>query len=386
MGRYAYHGQEVLYRNGKLVGFNAGYGAYAEHESHYLGDEQRKQKKLIDKNKNHPFNGEIVENPKAVQMMEFSDGNVWITNDSLFNYRLMQKTEEERNEIKEKYLHNEDRKRTERAMERAMLEFGGRELDAPEVVALWSAGWHGGGNFDLISTTEQSSEMLRKLYEEMQKGNVAISSDYSFMFKDRGLSFVLLDQLTQQDLTMKEYADHREELGKKFQKEYREYVDGEGLGEFEVKYPVGFWNLQISGLNQTDKGLVPEFYLELYHTNHGDWDNDSCLFNVPHYMSGDEIKFLVPIAKSEEFITFADNHSKEEIEEYINTQLENYHEQQRLAQEQEYQIGEDSLNSIAGEQRTENIERKSSSLKEKIEKWLNPDRENDKNKPDGRGE
>lgn len=103
-------------------------------------------------------------------------------------------------------------------------------------------------------------------------------------------------------------------------------------------------------------------------------------------MSGDEIKFLVPIAKSEEFITFADNHSKEEIEEYINTQLENYHEQQRLAQEQEYQIGEDSLDSIAEEQRTENIERKSSSLREKIEKWLNPDRENDKNKPDGRGE
>ena len=382
MGRYAYHGQEVLERNGELVGFNAGYGFYGEHESHYLGDEQRKQKKLIDKNKNHPFNGEIVENPNAVHMIEFSDGNVWLTNDSYFNYRLMQKTEEERNAIKESYLHNEDRKRTEKEM----LEFGGRELDAPEVVALWSAGWNGGGDFDLISTTEQSSEMLRKLYEEIQKGNVAISSDYSFMFKDRGLSFVLLDKLTQQDLMMKEYVDHREELGKKFQKEYREFVDNEGLGEFEVKYPVGFWNLQISGLNQTDKGLIPEFYLELYHTNHGDWDNNSCLFNVPHYMSGDEIKFLVPIAKSEEFITFADNHSKEEIEEYINTQLENYHEQQRLAQEQEYQIGEDSLDSIAGEQRTENIERKSSSLREKIEKWLNPDRENNKNKPDGRGE
>ena len=382
MGRYAYRGQEVLYRNGKLVAFNAGYGAHTEHESHYLGYEQRKRKKLIDKNKNHPFNGEIVENPNAVQMMEFNDGNVWITNDSLFNYQLMQKTEKERNEIKEKYLHNEDRKKTEKVM----LEFGGRELDAPEVVALWNASCHGDGNFDLISTTEQSSEMLRKLYEEMQKGNVAISSDYSFMFKDRGLSFVLLDQLTQQDLMMKEYVDYREELGKKFQKEYREFVDGEGLGEFEVKYPVGFWNLQISGLNQTDKGLVPEFYLELYHTNHGDWDNDSCLFNVPRYMSGDEIKFLVPIAKSEEFITFADNHSKEEIEEYLNTQLENYHEQQRLAQEQEYQIGEDSLDSIAGEQRSENIERKSSSLREKIKKWLNPDRENDKNKPDGREE
>ena len=94
----------------------------------------------------------------------------------------------------------------EKDTEEEMLEFGGRELDAPEVVALWSAGWNGGGDFDLISTTEQSSEMLRKLYEEIQKGNVAISSDYSFMFKDRGLSFVLLDKLTQQDLMMKEYG------------------------------------------------------------------------------------------------------------------------------------------------------------------------------------
>ena len=314
-------------------------------------------------------------------MMKFSDGNVWITNDSLYYYRLMQKTEEERREIVDKYINNDDRKRTEEFMS----SFGGK-VDSPEVIALWSAGWNGGGNFDLISTTEQSSEVLKKLYEEMQKGNVAISSDYSFMFKDRGLSFVLLDQLTKQDLMMKEYVDHKEELGKKFQKEYREFVDGEGLGEFEVKYPVGFWNLQISGLNQTDKGLVPEFYLELYHTNHGDWDNDSCLFNVPHHMSGDEIKFLVPIAKSEEFITFADSHSKEEIEEYINAQLENYHEQQRLAQEQEYQIGADSLEDIATGQRTETVEKRSSSLKDKIGKWLHPDRENDKDKSEEKGE
>ena len=271
-------------------------------------------------------------------------------------------------------------------IEREFLSFAEGKINAPEIIALWSAGWNGGGNFDLISTTEQSSEVLKKLYEEMQKGNVAISSDYSFMFKDRGLSFVLLDQLTKQDLMMKEYMDHREELGKKFQKEYREFVNSEGLGEFEVKYPVGFWNLQISGLNQTDKGLVPEFYLELYHTNHGDWDNDSCLFNVPHHMSGDEIKFLVPIAKSEEFITFADSHSKEEIEEYINAQLENYHEQQRLAQEQEYQIGADSLENIATEQRTETVEKRSSSLKDKIGKWLHPDRENDKDKSEEKGE
>ena len=248
MSRYAYHGQEVLERDGKLVGFNAGYGFYAEHESHYLGEEQRKPKKIIDKNKNHPFNGEIVENPNAVHMMEFSDGNVWITNDQMNYYRLMKKTEEERREIMDGYINNDDRKRTDELM----ASFGGK-VDSPEVIALWNAGWNGGGNFDLISTTEQSSEVLKKLYEEMQKGNVAISSDYSFMFKDRGLSFVLLDQLTQEDLMNKQLVDHRDEMARQFQQEYREYLAKEGLEESVVigkggKYPAEFWNVQIHNL------------------------------------------------------------------------------------------------------------------------------------------
>ena len=46
MGRYAYHGQEVLKRDGKLVGFNAGYGFYSEHERGYSGIEQKKPKKI----------------------------------------------------------------------------------------------------------------------------------------------------------------------------------------------------------------------------------------------------------------------------------------------------------------------------------------------------
>lgn len=248
MGRYAYHGQEVLERDGKLVGFNAGYGFYAEHESDYSGEEQTKPKKLIDKNKNHPFNGEIVENPNAVHMMEFSDGNVWITNDSWNYYSLMKKTEEERREIMDRYINNDDRKRTEEFMSSF-----GRKVDSPEVVALWYAGFNGGGNFDLISTNEHSSDLLRKLHKEMQKGNVAISSDYSFMFKDRGLSFVLLDQLTQEDLMNKQLVDHRDEMARQFQQEYREYLAKEGLEESVVigkggKYPAEFWNVQIHNL------------------------------------------------------------------------------------------------------------------------------------------
>lgn len=253
MGRYAYHGQEVLKRDGKLVGFNAGYGFYSEHESGYTGEEQMKSKKIIDKNKNHPFNGEIVENSQAINLMEFSDGNVWLTNDGWNYASLMRKTEEERHEIMDRYINNDDRKRNEEFMPKF-----GADMDSPEVVALWYAGFNGGGNFDLISTNEQSSELIKALYAEMQKGNVAISSDYSFMFKDRGLSFVLLDKLTQEDLMNKQLVDNRDEMARQFQKEYREYLQREGLDESICmgqggKYPAEFWNVQISDLETNIK-------------------------------------------------------------------------------------------------------------------------------------
>ena len=233
MGRYAYHGQEVLKRDGKLVGFNAGYGFYAEHESGYTGEEQMKSKKIIDKNKNHPFNGEIVENPQSINLMEFSDGSVWLTNDGWNYASLMRKTEEERHEIMDRYINNDDRKRNEEFMSKI-----GANMDSPEVVALWYAGFNGGGNFDLISTNEQSSELIKTLYAEMQKGNVAISSDYRLMNK--------------------QLVDHRDEMARQFQKEYREYLQKEGVDESVCigkggKYPAEFWNVQISDLETNIK-------------------------------------------------------------------------------------------------------------------------------------
>ena len=134
---------------------------------------------------------------------------------------LMRKTEEERHEIMDTYINNDDRKRTEEFMSKLDT-----NIDSPEVIALWYAGFHGAGNFDLISTNEQSSELIKRLYDEMKKGNVAISSDYSFMFKDRGLSFVLLDQLTQEDLMNKQLVDHRDEMARTISKRiYRIFTE-----------------------------------------------------------------------------------------------------------------------------------------------------------------
>lgn len=215
MGRYAHFGQEVLKRNGKLVGVNVGFGFFAEHTESYKGPEQRKTEKNIDKNKNHPFKGEIVENPQAIYLMELSDGRVWLTNNEIAYASVMRKNEEERSEYVDGFSNDDDKIRLEEKMAKR-----GDEIDSPEILALWSSGFLGGeGKFDLISTNKQTSELIKTLYAEIQKENVAISSNYSFMFKNKGLSFVLLDQLTKEDLMNKQLEDHRNELKRKPYKE-----------------------------------------------------------------------------------------------------------------------------------------------------------------------
>lgn len=212
MSRYAYHGQEVLERDGKFVGFNAGYGLCAEHDAAYVGEEQEKARNFKDTYKDHPFHDEIIKNPKAVNLVHFSDGNVWLTNDE-WNYTiLMKKTEEEKLKVLSNYLHNEDRQKTEENFKSL-----GIKAPSPSVVALWTTGLDGmQGHFDLLSTNEKSSAMLQNLYAEMQKGNVAVSSDYSFLFQDRGLSFVLIDQLTNEDLDYRRLIDFRKDMEKAY--------------------------------------------------------------------------------------------------------------------------------------------------------------------------
>ena len=100
----------------------------------------------------------------------------------------------------------------------------------------------------------QSLQFSHSLHFSLSK----FSSDYSFMFKDRGLSFVLLDQLTQEDLMNKQLVDHRDEMAGQFQKEYREYLQQEGLDESVCigrggKYPAEFCNVQISDLETNIK-------------------------------------------------------------------------------------------------------------------------------------
>ena len=336
MGRYGVHSQEILDRNDKLIGFNAGFGSHTEHESGYHGFEQKapeglKYKLKLKKIKKHPFYNDIIKNPDEIQMLELADGNVWITNDLGDYYKILKKPKEEQQKIINNYINNYDRQREEEFYMKMKI-----TPSNPSVIPLWDD-----TNFDLISTNNYGKKILMSLYEEIKKGNVAISSDYSFMFKDRGLSFVIVDRLNEDDLKNKRLRDHQNFLAKNFKKQYNEYLKKEGLAGYgvEMKYPLGFANLRTVGLYETKEGFSPNFYVEIYHVDNGKWNNDSCLFNVKRYMTDLEIKHLVTIAKSKEFMSFANNRSKKDIEEYIINQLEKFNEQQKDKTEPDQRIG-----------------------------------------------
>lgn len=102
-------------------------------------------------------------------------------------------------------------------------------------------------------------------------------------------------------------------------------------------------------------------------------------------LTGDEIKVLVPIVQSQEYAEYARNHSQEEVETYLVEELGLYRQRQ-IIEEGRYLADKESLGAIATEQRTETVEQRKISLKDKIAKWLHPDREKTTDKPEEKGE
>ena len=102
-------------------------------------------------------------------------------------------------------------------------------------------------------------------------------------------------------------------------------------------------------------------------------------------LTGDEIKALVPVVQSQEYADYARSHSKEDVETYLIEELALYRQRQTI-EEARYLADIESLESIATEQRTETVEQRKISLKDKISKWLHPDREKTTDKPEEKGE
>ena len=102
-------------------------------------------------------------------------------------------------------------------------------------------------------------------------------------------------------------------------------------------------------------------------------------------LTGDEIKALVPIVKSQEYAEYAKSHSQEDVETYLVEELALYRQRQTI-EEGRYLADKEALEAIATEQRTGTVEQRKVSLKDKIDKWLHPDREKTKDKPEEKGE
>ena len=139
------------------------------------------------------------------------------------------------------------------------------------------------------------------------------------------------------------------------------------------------WRLTLNG------ELVPKFYLEITDTSKGRENLDALCMHKLCRLTGDEIKALVPVVKSQEYAEYAKSHSKEDVETYLIEELALYRERQTI-EDARYSKDKESLEEIASEQRTEKVEKRSLSLEDKIVKWLHPDREKAKDKSEEKGE
>lgn len=125
--------------------------------------------------------------------------------------------------------------------------------------------------------------------------------------------------------------------------------------------------------------------MEIYDISKGREDlNNLCMHKLCR-LTGDEIKALVPVVKSPEYAEYAKNHSKENVEQYLIEELALYRKKQEI-KDLRYLADKESLEKIASEQRTETVEKRSLSLKDKIGKWLKHDKENSKDKSEEKGE
>lgn len=139
------------------------------------------------------------------------------------------------------------------------------------------------------------------------------------------------------------------------------------------------WILTLNG------EIVPKFYLEILDTSKGREDLDALCMHKLCRLTGDEIKALVPVVKSQEYAEYAKSHSQEDVETYLIEELALYRERQTI-EDARYLKDKESLEEIASEQRTEKVEKRSLSLEDKIVKWLHPDREKAKDKSEEKGE
>jgi len=197
-------GSRIKYKNPtdekgkKLIGFNAGMVQRSEHmtSGQYEGPELCGAMYT----KENPFGGETITNPEAIQLIEY-EGKVILTNTE------MPYTDDRFIEhLFESAFNHPDRDEKYRDFERnKVIEIAPNakdQLQQPEqedIIGIWN-NW----SFELVSTNENGSEVLRTLYEEMLKKNVAISRRNSFIFdKCPGLSFVILSELTEEDYEKK---------------------------------------------------------------------------------------------------------------------------------------------------------------------------------------
>lgn len=321
MGRYANNGYQELYdsETNELKGINFGYGFYAEHEYGYLGEEigQEDDEKA---NQKSAFENEKIKDPSKVFFIKTIDGKAMLTNNDWFYHSLAAKDPVTQALEIDKYLqHNNGDKERDISYKEIWNQMFHMDMEMPPYDTQWNK-----YQFTIVGLDEFHNALLKRLYQEIQAGNVAVSADFSSLFDDRGLSFVFLDKLTKEDYFSKKNKDFYEQSLKQKEKEMRQYLWDEEMDT--SKYPIKLFNVQIDSIEYNPNGeQVAHFYLAVYdNRKQFKKDGEGWLINIPRKMTEQEIYCLVEIIRSDELNLVAQTYTSIELEDYIMQKLELY--------------------------------------------------------------
>ena len=299
--RYTWQGQEVVCNdNGELVGVNIGFDFCSEHEWGYSGRELAHRRRRGDYS-SPSFEQALIDKLDMISLIECDDGLMALTSyPQGRGYDIADR---------DSYMEGHHDVRTADPDRRPGACFD----------AFWDE-----NSFLIYAIDGYSSKILCELYDHILNYDVAVSPNFLPIFRERGLSFVIVSHLSKEDhetrnriLNIERIAlDAREDLGLWL----REH--GNSSWEYSTfKGAVWLSNVQVSFVLDVDNTPVPYFYYEPHDmlawtkTPH---DNISSIYfsKMPHWMSAEGVQALYLTGNSDEYTTRAkdlDHQSREEL-------------------------------------------------------------------------
>lgn len=289
--RYTQFGQEVIFTDDKkLLGICIGYDFCSEHEWGYDGRISTRPKRKHN-DPSPTFAEAIIDKPECVELVECDDGLMALASHTLWGPL---------RDIEDRYGYLENHPDVRCA-----------EPDHRDDV-FFDAFWDE-RNFLIFGIDGYSSKILEELNECIKAKDVAVSADFRPLFKNRGLSFVVVSRIPSDKTKAREDAIRLEKLALDARADLEQWLKdqcNESWCYSAFNGAVWLSNVQPFAVYDVEGSPETYFYFEphdmLAWNRSDDYEKDnisSCvMFDIPHMTNALGVKKLYEIGNSGEYI------------------------------------------------------------------------------------